>query len=366
MASVLHEIAGNIYEISRRSLDPPFLVAAKLLETLLALPSIQRDRTELATAHFRLGLIYRNKAERDPETESLDSLNKAISHSRQAINYLDENDGYEVVSATMSLANCLSQRGSRLRALADVKEAIALLEGVQEVVKRDRPSAELIPHISISLGAAFLNLYHLEGGADAKRAELVDLALKAFRAAADASEYLFDAETWGAAKGNMGVVLALKSRDADLSSDRRRFLRTRAIAEYEAAAEVYPVVSFPTQFAQTQNGLGAVFLEEAIENFGQLKEAYLARCLHALAIAASILTEEDDPIQWAKIRMEMGDAYVLHARMEGVESSVEDYEEALSCFRDALPVLSEKGEDARLEACKLAIKKIEGELEGRD
>lgn len=363
MAACLTKIAAQVYEVARRSLDPAFLVAARLLETLIEIPSIKTNPSEIAAAHYRLGLIYRSECDRSPRREAAEILDKAILYSRQSSTFLDRTGPtFESISAAIGLANCLWHRGQRLSAANDLREAIETLEKARANLGDCSDAAELLPHICNSLGIALMDLHRLIGSE--RDASLLDRAIEAFNAGVRASEDLSNAEGWGAAKSNIGALLAEKAQANGLDEGTRDFLRVRAIAELSAALETSPSVAFPIQFGQTQLKLGNVLREHAISVGEPLGEFYLSRALNAYEAAASVYSEDRDPERWAHIALQMGSIFAFHARLDGVKSAAKDFEQAAAYFRKVLPILREMKDESAVNWAARALERAEADLAG--
>lgn len=363
MAACLTKIAGQVYEIARRSLDPAFPVAARLLETLIEIPSIKTNPSEIAAAHYRLGLIYRSECERSSRREAAEILDKAILYSRQSSTFLDRTGPtFESISAAIGLANCLWHRGQKLSAANDLKEAVETLERARANLNDCPDAAELRPHICNGLGIALMDLHKLTGSEE--DASLLDNAIEAFNAGIRASEELSNAEGWGAAKSNIGALLAEKAKANGIDESARNFLRVRAIAELSAALETSPSVAFPIQFGQTQLKLGNVLREHASAVEEPLAEFYLSRALNAYEAAASVYAEDRDPERWAHIALQMGSIFAFHAKLNRARSAHKDFEQAAIYFRKALPILREIKDERAAEWVARALERAESELAG--
>ena len=352
MVEILTRMAGQVYEIARRSFDPPFFVSARLLEVLVGVPALKNNPEEMAGAHYRLGLIYRNQSERSSSTGDLEN---AITHTKIALSNMTKGKRiFEWVSAQINLANCLKQRGKRTSVQSDLREAVGILRDARTMLEGNAESASLVPHVCNNLGAAILDLHDVDETSPIEFP--LDQAIDAFAAAVKASEELFDPETWAAAKTNIGGVLAEKASVDGIEDGAKNFLRIRAISEYSAAAESYSCVAFPVQFASVQLRLARLLFEHAIDN-SQLAEIYLFRSIQSYQAAASYFTESRNPSQWGRIQKKLGDIFFVHAQLDKVESAQSDCDCAINFYQEALRVFEAGSEEVKV--CEHAIKSVQ-------
>ena len=358
MATCLSEMAGKAYEVARRTLDAGFFVASRLLETLIEIPSLQVNLRDMAIAKYQLGLIYRSEYEQSPRDGVGESLDKAISYARQSNFFFEQEGGsFESVSAAISLANCLWQRGKSGAVPNDIKEAVEIFEKANSNLSGLSNAAELVPHICNNLGGALLDLRELSAPEIAS--SLLDKALDAFNTGVKASEEFSNAEGWAAAKSNLGGLLAQKAQMDGSDESIRNFLRVRAIAELSAALEAWPSVAFPIPYAQTQLRLGDVLRVHAVSIGEPLAELYLHRALQAYEAATSVYSEERDPARWAHIQIQIGSIFAFHAKMEGVNTVRDDYMRAVDDYRKALPILRNSTDELAADWCAQALKRAE-------
>lgn len=363
-AECLNKTAWKAYEIERRSLDPALFVPARLLERLLELPSVKNNPEEIAAANYRLGLIYRTEFDMSPHRDDLTSLDKAILHSQLGMSFLSRQGAtFESISASIGLANCLGQRGRLRGDSTDLSSAVTLLKTARSTADSVDGAAELLPHIYNNLGNSLLGLGEVEHSQG-----YLDEALEAFSAGVKESERFSNAEGWGAAKINIGALLSDRAQDEELESHVRRFLRVRAISEFHAALEIFPESMFPTQYAQAHLRLGDVLREHALSSEEGLVEFYLFRAIQSYEAAATVVTKERDPRRWAHIQIQLGSIFAFHAKLEGVDTSADDYERATERYKTALAILRDISEEEHavdwcvgaLERAQIALRELNG------
>lgn len=360
-AELLNQIAADVYEFARRSLDADYSVAASLLDTLVKMPTMQGNEFELAKANYRLGLIYRNDAESTRPDLRQAALTKAASHARRAWNYFQENgQAFDAVSAATSLANCLWQHGNSNASKEQISEAIDLLRAAKKSAEVGEDTEVLLPHVYNSLGSALMDLCFVDDG-DLSAADLGE-AQEAFSAGIGISEKLSHPEGWGIAKMNLGGLLGFMAMSSNLSPPVRNFLRVRAIAEISSGLETFPSEAFPFRFANGQYRLARVLREHALEVDEGMAELYLFRALGAYESAASVLTKERDSEFWARIQLEIGSIFAYHAKLGEGDTRQRDLEMAIERFRSAIPVFNASGDNHKADWCADALQRAESSL----
>ena len=148
---------------------------------------------------------------------------------------------------------------------------------------------------------------------------------------------------WAMTQNNLGAAYA------DLpTGDRGKNLR-RAIACYKAALRVYTEANFPTKWAMIQNNLGIAYADfptkwAMIQNnlgidYADIKdrEKSLRQAIACYEAALRVYTEADFPTKWAMIQNNLGIAYAeLPADDRGT-----CLRQAIACYEAALRVYTE-------------------------
>jgi tetratricopeptide (TPR) repeat protein len=361
MAREINEIAYKVYEISRRSLKPIFYVSASLVELLLTLPSIQVNPSAVAEASYRIGLSYRNEHDDPRSTRSTEALEKAIYYSTQALESATmKSDPYKALASTIGLANCLRDRAKLTSSVPDLIHAIDLLKMASASLGKEEVCASLLPHLYNSLGALLRNAANMK--ADIPHVDIEAEGLSAFLKAASASEANSDLEVWGAARFNIGALLAERATSEGLDPQESHFLRIRAIADLSAAIETYPATAFPFNFANAQYLLGQVLYRHAasIES-DDLCEVYLFRAIQAFEAATNVFEKDVSPKTWASIQMYLGTVFGYHARFAKLSIGLEDIQRTIGYYEEAALVFAEIGAESEVATCQNAIMKAKSE-----
>lgn len=354
----LDEMAGHIYEASRRSLRPAYAVASGLLEHLIMFPGIERNKQMLAKYQYRLGLIYRNAHADQRTREPTKQLDRAIRFASTAVELsIGLDDRYKLACARISLANCL-----REKALLNVKErkstlheVIKLLDTSQHDVEKGTAEEKgILTHIHNNLGSAYELLASTSTGASHTRYK--KLAFDNFKKCVQYSEEFCDADSWGGAKLNMGLLLWERSKTDSQSSSEANFLRLRALAELIAASETYPQTLFPLRAADLNYSLGGLFNDIAANTeVPDLREIYLGRALSAFLAAESVFDEQNHLSRWADIQMMLGYVFANHSKIAEPSVSNSDIEEAISRLECAAGGFQRLGKETTAEACRKVI-----------
>ncbi|POR54313.1 helix-turn-helix domain-containing protein [Bosea psychrotolerans] len=344
MAKLLEDSAHRIYEVAKRSLNPAFHLAIELLKPLLDLDHVKSSARLLAGANYRLGLTMRNYYLSNPQNVGKNTLDKAIFYSRQAANYSgNEDESFDVGSMKVNLANLLLDRAKLENGseTADVTEAISLLQNLRINLRNDKKAQELRSYTCNSLGAALLTSRNIDAPIDTN--EALDQALGAFRETLEISELYSDAENWGAAKANIGGVLAEMASTKNLESHKANFLRIRAISEFNSAIETTSVIAYPLHAAALHELLARVLTDHAVAIDNEIGEVYLVRAIQSYEISGSIFNREQHPHRWAQIQERIGSIFAHHARMPNVTSSKEDIAKAITYLEEAAAVFDKIG-----------------------
>lgn len=361
MAKNLDEIAFKNYEIAKRSLNPAFFISSSLLEELIQLEHIKNNTRRISEAYYRLSMVFRNDFSTPKLKKEKNTIDRAIFYARKSAMYEGEpHESFRIVSMIINLANCLMDRakiGSNSQ-IKDISEAISLLDSVREKFKDDVKSKQLLGHACNSLGAALLALKRIDPSADSKA--LTERALGAFEECISVSAIYSDAESWGAAKANIGGILATMADAPELEEQRAQFLRVRAITEYLAAIEVFPFAAFPFRTADMHEGLGNVLVAHANAVDDTLAELYLVRAIQSFETASAVFTRENSPARWARVRACIGSIFEHHAGLPNAMSPQDDIERAVKEYGEAAAVYEELTQQSELAMCREKLKYLKG------
>ncbi|MFV1629444.1 hypothetical protein, partial [Phaeobacter sp. JH203A] len=138
MLATFEELARVVYETGRRSLEPTYWIAEKLLEEALLRTDAEKDPAAFGGVHYRLSLILRNQHLQETEGNQESTLKKATDHARCAVVALSKSEQkFELASSQISLGNCLSDT-VRLKSDAEIgPQAIGVFEEVKKVISAD-------------------------------------------------------------------------------------------------------------------------------------------------------------------------------------------------------------------------------------
>lgn len=355
MIETLQSVAWRIYETSLRTIPPTFWIAEELLRDLSEIPEVASDAHRSAVVNYRRGLVLRNEAAHRDRESSDPILDRAIRFAKLSMDEIEKtDDDYQKVCCAVSLANCLMERGRRSVDPTLIDEAISALKSAKVIASEVETAAPLLPHVLNSLGSCLL----YKAGAQEKSENLLHEALCQFQAAVASSEDHADYGVWGGAKANVARLLFMKAQSANLSADERAFLRVRAIADYQAAIETFPVTVFSDRFAEISYELGNLLFHHALSQDDQLSEMYLFRALEAYKKAVYINSKENNPKRWADIHSYVGTVFVHHGALVEDDAKEYDYQQALECFNEAKQTYSESGYDKEADKCEVAIQRL--------
>lgn len=363
MISVINEIAHRNYEGAKRSIKPTFFVSAALLEILIGIEKVKSSPRLFGEGCFRLGLVLRNDYLTSRSDLARDLLDRAIAFSRQAVDYSGKmGEPFQAASSSISLANCLMDRAKLAVGTegSDISEVISLLESTRILLREDVRAQELRAHACNSLGAAYLLSRRVD--ANVNSAVALECALSAFKESLKVSEEYTDAENWGAAKANIGRVLADLANDAKFDDYKVQFMRIRAISELQSAAETVPMVAFPHQAADIHETLGEVLLEHALHLGNALTEMYLFRALQSYEIVARVYDQDTHPMRWAHVRGTIASIFVHHAHLPNATAPEQDIAQAIGNLEQAAVVFEALKAQKELDACRASIAALHDDL----
>lgn len=355
--SLLEEIASRVYYGSQLSLEPSYLVAVSLLERALSTRPVQESVDKLATINYRLGLLYRSASEVSVN-DTDGHLDRAIKYSRDSVAALaTSKDLFQIASAKISLANCLSQKLRDSESYESFDEPIALFRETLEELERDGSLPELIANASSNFAGTLLQSLKKESVKSAE--DTVNEALRACARAISISEEHFYPDLWGGTKINSAALFNLKAKfNSRKKPDSAYFFRIQAIAAYLAAVEVYPLVGFPQTYAEAHFGLANTLFDQALTMNSEMREMYLYRARGEYEAALQVFTEERNPLRWAQIQMYLGSIFGVHAEIEGISSAEADREEAIKHYLNAIRAFEVIQCPDGVSSCRRAITRV--------
>ncbi|MCG2841999.1 helix-turn-helix domain-containing protein [Sandaracinobacter sp. RS1-74] len=357
-ADLLAMLAGKVYETSRRSLIDKFGVARRLLDELAAHPFVAADPVEGAIADYRRSLIYNREGVHDPSRIDEGLVRQALAFAESAVGALPSEQEpdfaiysrIQVGNVHLSLDRVEPDAGHRDRALEAYGPALLMAE--EELPK-------LVATVHNSMGA--VHMAQRRGETEDQRRKSLKLALEQFGLAVASAEDHYVVELWGSARLNRGFVLAELAQDFEGDPGRRRFLRMRACAEFDAAIEAYPELLFPDQFGEANRGLATTLSTMALEDRGLLADQNMSRALERLALATQYFGRLRHPLRWAELHVHAGGLFAERARraaMAGVDPA-DDIAQAKRCFEGAAETFDLSGETNAAASCMATVADID-------
>ncbi|NMG38399.1 hypothetical protein GRZ55_03980 [Chelativorans sp. ZYF759] len=360
MARVLDENAHRVYESSIRMLRPRFWIGVRLLEELLRLDIVEVDIVRRRSTHYRLGLLYRNAAAHSSDGDEEDSLQHAVKHARLAADQLSEDDDpFTIVSAKVSLANCLLDLGKRHPASNELDEAIATLRSAKVIALEEDTAGSLLCHIYNSLGGALNS--RIKGDDFIHSEAAIREALEEFEAAIVSSERSNNPDVWGAANFNRGRLLAALAQQEDRNISERTFLFVQAVSAYQAAIETYPETLFPDRFAGAHFELGSTLFHFALIAPDYRTELYMFRSVQSFDIAGAIYAHTHS-WRWAECQLLSGSLIARHAHLDTALDPESDLNEAIRRYETAMEVYQQEKDAEQVQACARAIESAQRQL----
>lgn len=364
MAATFQNLARVVYETGRRSLEPTYWVAQKLLEEAVSRYPSNGKPEVLGGIYFRLSLVLRNQVAHADKIEAEGFLVDASECSRKAVLTLSNTDDiFAIVSSQISLGNCLLD-AARFKSDAETSDqAVAVFEEARKAALKNEELVGLLGHSCNGLGAALLQVDAVTSS-EANNGELKNRAVVAFEEAVSASSRIFDPEIWGIAQINLGRLLAEAAESQECGEGEASFLRIRAITSFVAAIETFPEVQFPMPFAAAHSGLAEVLFEHGLSANDHLFEMYFTRALHSFNQVAEIHSKENSPLRWAQMQCRLGSVFGNHAMRVDGETAEHDLEMAISYFDAGLEVFEELEDKEREESCVKNLAVLRTQLEG--
>lgn len=364
MADTLDEIAYRNYETSRRSVSPSFFISAKLLEIRLELDIVKNNEAIFAQTSYQLSLALRNHHLSLRPNGDREALDRAIDYSHKANNFLSGSDAsFRKASVSISLANCLMDRAQLATGteVDDIAEVILLLEKTRNALREDPDAQELRANACNSLGAAFLSARRVDPNCNA--AEMAHRALDAFQECVLVSETYFDAENWGAAKTNIGRLLAEMAEDDGLEDYQSDFLRIRAISEHSAAIETIPFTLHPFLAADIHESMADLLIKHAVKQTNIFAEPYLFRALQSYEAVTTVYAKQTHPARWARVRERIGSIFAQHSSFASAAPE-EDVKLAIENLEMAAAVFEEIGDQSAAEISRAKIATVLSQKDG--
>tara|TARA_R110002110_G_scaffold57317_4_gene163925 strand:- start:1388 stop:3169 length:1782 start_codon:yes stop_codon:yes gene_type:complete len=338
MLASFQNLARGVYETGRRSLEPAYWIAERLLEEALLRTSADDDPATIGGVHYRLSLILRNQHSHEPAENQENTLKKATDHARSAVVSLSKSEQtFDLASSQISLGNCLSDT---VRLKGDAKigaQAIGVFEEAKKAISTDGDLEPLMGHACGGLAAVILRTF-AASPCPSQEAETYEKAVVEYEEALAAAGRSNDQEIWGTAQLNLARLYSEKAKRDDVAHHVAQFLRIRSISSFLAAIETYPEVQFPQPFAEAHFGMAETLFEHGLHSEDPLFELYFMRSIHSFTQAAEVFTEQSDPQRWAHIQCRLGSVFGNHARRTNSDVAKHDLEQAISYFEEGVRV----------------------------
>lgn len=358
---LLQNLGKRIYEAARRSYDVDFEVAERLLKDALEISDPAEFPNFVAGICYRISLVQRNRAEAMSAREKASLLREAEGFARSAVKHLTGPEfAYEKISAQISLANILLDRGRIKGDSETIEQVIALYRSARDSSLALNEHRELLCHVYNGLGSSLLLAE--EFGETLDLAALEE-AQKAFWKAIEISERFGDVEAWGGGNFNLGNVV-LRIAYLNEGQEEVYFLaRLRAISCFQNAIEAYSEASFPNQFAEAHLCLGDVLFEHGLyaENDAR-KEFNFMRAIASFEKASEWITKERDVQRWGYMQCRLGGIFGNHSRIAEPEVAQSDIQHAIEFFENGLSAYREVGFSEGVTSCEANITKLKDEL----
>lgn len=332
MVDFIHNLAGHLYETSRRIGDSSIFLPIHLLKTLTVLDNVLNDPAKNGATQFRLALTYRNAVEYTTGEVKKMTIDLAINHARQAVKISEGLDSlYDLSSARGILGNCLLDFAKFNGDDETYGQCIDLLRITLSDIEKSNDHAVLLGVTSNSLAAAISYYISFQKRA-ASTEELKELRLL-FKQSIDCLELSGDLNTWAGSQVNYGNYTSQLAGTIKDDSEKVHVLRIQAISAFLAGLEAYPSTKFPKQYAELNYCLGKEITKQT-ETTDENLEFYLARAISHLEIACSFYTKESDLNRWVEIQIYMGSIFISHASIAEEEIVEFDYEQAQLIFEN--------------------------------
>ncbi|WP_170360622.1 helix-turn-helix domain-containing protein [Ruegeria arenilitoris] len=354
---LLQNLGKRIYEAARRSYDVDFRVAERLLNDALEISDPAEVPAVVAGICYRISLVQRNRAEALSAKEKASLLRDAERFARDAVRYLEGTEfAYEKISAQISLANSLSDRGRIEGDPETLAQVIDLYRSARDNLLALNEHSELLCHVFNGLGSSLLRAE--EFGETLDLAALQE-ARKAFGEAIEISERFGDVEAWGGGNFNLGNIVLRLAHLNEAKEEVYLLARLRAISCFQNSVDAYSETAFPNQYAEAHRCLGDVLFEHGLyaENDVQ-KEVNFMRAMASFEKATQWITKERDVQRWGYIQCRLGSIFGNHARIAESEVAQSDIQQAIEFFENGLSAYREAGFSEGVTSCEANIRRL--------
>lgn len=358
---LLQNLGKRIYEAARRSYDVDFGVAERLLKDALEISNPDECPDVVAGICYRISLVQRNRAAALKAEERASLLRDAEGFARNAVKCLEGTEfAYEKISAQISLANSLSDRGRIEGDPETIEQAIGLFRSARDSLLAFNEQGELLCHVSNGLGSSLLRAEEFGETLDL---DALEEARTAFSEAIQTSERCGDIEAWGAGNFNLGnVVLRLARSKAD-NEEVYLLARLRAISCFQNAIQSYSEAVFPDQFAEAHRCLAEAFFEHGLHAENDVKkELYFMHALASFEKASEWITKDRNVQRWGHVQCRMGSIFGNHSRIAEPEVAQSDIKHAIEFFENGLLAYREVDFSEGVTLCEANIAKLKDEL----
>jgi transcriptional regulator with XRE-family HTH domain len=350
-AKRLGQAAGQIYEIERRSPKPNLKNAIDLAERAIGVTPTAQKAANWALRKYQLALLQQTEG-RMGGADASKFFDQAIANAKEALAYSGSDfETADRVYCMIVLGNSYGARGdlSDKDKSDNIDAAIKIFEDILENPK--------YTELTLARGIIYNNLsiaYRRKGTRGVReKKQFIKKERQALFRAIELSGLEGNIEVWSNAQANLGYSLA---EQADITAEPHQaaFLRTQAMAAFQASLETYPDSAFSLPAAETALALGRVQLDLARSSTPSLKEAYLARSIESNEAATRILGKENYLQKWSQAQFCIGLAFFLHAEISEHDAAVEDLQRATSYFDAAVPGYQTSGMENDLKKLKAA------------
>ncbi|WP_147250402.1 helix-turn-helix domain-containing protein [Thalassospira lucentensis] len=364
MITLFEELAGQIYEGSRRSAYPHVWISVDLLNRCF----VEIENTEICDAvlaglHLKTSMALRQHSIDLNAEERFRAVESSIDHAREAVKLFgqfEDDSEYDLPSAQVVLANSFVDLSRLTLDHSHIDTAIEILSDAYDRLEQARNSRPIFSYVANSLGAAMLRKSNMHQ--EHLSPELMKRTREVFSASEICARENFDIEALISASINLGQIFFSQSQASEENSQNAEFLRLLAISKFTQCQEFFSKTRLPYQLAELHFLLGEVLYVHALHSNEEMYEFFSMRCLDAYFQSLEFITVEDEPERYAYIKCQIGGVYGNHAvRIKG-ETEKYDLEKAIESFEEAEAIYSEKTDKSRLEICRSNLDRLKEEL----
>jgi len=368
MIDLFSNLAGMVYEGSRRSAYPRFWISVDLLRRCIReIEGVEFEHAVLAGLNHKLSMVLRNHSFDVNDDEKWETLESSVYHAREAVREFSQGEDdidHDLPSAQVALANSLLDLSKLSHDPSHIDSAIETLTIAYDRLEEFSENKPIFAYVANSLGAAILKKHDLQQ--DSAPIEAIERAKAVFSASEICARNNLDREAYISASINLGRIFFDQSQLLEKKSDDSDFLRLLAISKFKQCIEFFSKTRFPYQLAESHFLLAEVLYVHALYSDEEMYEIYSMRCLDAYFQSLEFITLEDEPDRYAYIKCRIGGVYGNHSvRVKG-ETERYDLEKAIECFEEAKVVYVNTGDKERLESCVSNLKGLEEEIRKLD